>query len=466
MPVDGRREDMSTLIRWDDLTRNADIIPAKHILFVMDACYSGLALQRTPSVGEQRFVSDMLKRFSRQVIAAGKADQPVADGGGPTGKNSLFTGYLLEGMRGKATNKGVLTASYLMNYVYQMVASDERSNQTPHFGHIEGDGDFILTTPHNEHLTGNATGNISVIVVKDRPDAKSSDAPSSIVGPSFAEKSGYLDPESDSFGQNEWTAKLEGHLWKPSPGALDQTWAGRLSLVIEPISGQSVTLDLLKLAQELPNSRWPRPDSYGAFIMPARAITTSKSVVLYQSSEPYYSETMEGKVWSSFFRIERNGAIEYSDSTSTTRTYTRDDGAMMKAFRYVPIVARVWSFLREAHQILNEAGYQSEVRYLVNLVSTNDTLLVDFAKRPGVDGQRWSQTFEFDGVFAGSLSKWKCHDVNIQIPFRIDLGSLNDISMKKLVVECAEGLGLAYNHQSKPRCFPPGTDDIPWEEVR
>jgi hypothetical protein len=55
-------------------------------------------MQRTATVGEQRFISDVMQRLSRQVIAAGKADEAVADGGGPTGKNSLFTGHLLDGV--------------------------------------------------------------------------------------------------------------------------------------------------------------------------------------------------------------------------------------------------------------------------------------------------------------------------------------------------------------------------------
>jgi uncharacterized caspase-like protein len=104
VPVDGDWKDKSTLVRWDELTRNADIIPAKHILFVMDACYSGSAIQRGTSPGDRRFISDILQRRSRQVVTAGKSDQQVADGGGPTGRNSIFTGHLLEGLRGKAAN--------------------------------------------------------------------------------------------------------------------------------------------------------------------------------------------------------------------------------------------------------------------------------------------------------------------------------------------------------------------------
>ena len=33
VPVDGYPGDISTLIRWDELTRNADLINAKHIFF-------------------------------------------------------------------------------------------------------------------------------------------------------------------------------------------------------------------------------------------------------------------------------------------------------------------------------------------------------------------------------------------------------------------------------------------------
>jgi uncharacterized caspase-like protein len=71
VPSDGKVDDLSTLIRWDELTRNAELIPAKHILFLMDACYGGLALKRkAPQSGSMRFFKDMLQRYSRQVISS------------------------------------------------------------------------------------------------------------------------------------------------------------------------------------------------------------------------------------------------------------------------------------------------------------------------------------------------------------------------------------------------------------
>lgn len=149
VPYDADMSDFSTFIRWDDLTRNADHIRAKHILFLMDACYSGLAVTRSVGPGGARFLKDMLLRYSRQVLAAGKADETVADSGGPLPNHSVFTGHLIEGLRGKAaTDAGVITAAGLMAYVYYRVATDKNSNQTPHYGHIEGDGDLILVAPN------------------------------------------------------------------------------------------------------------------------------------------------------------------------------------------------------------------------------------------------------------------------------------------------------------------------------
>ncbi len=145
LPVDGDPLDLSTLIRWDDLTRNADLISAKHMLFVMDACYGGLALTRNPvPAGSMRFLRDMLRRFSRQVLTAGKADEAVADADGPRSGHSLFTGHLLDALEGGATSEEVITASGVMAYVYQKVTRDQYSQQTPHYGFLDGDGDFIF----------------------------------------------------------------------------------------------------------------------------------------------------------------------------------------------------------------------------------------------------------------------------------------------------------------------------------
>lgn len=148
VPSDGTLDDLSTLVRWDDLTRNSELIPAKHILFVMDACYGGLALHRQMPPGSSRFLKNMLQRYSRQVLTAGKADEPVADAGGPRAGHSIFTGHLLNALDGAAADgSGIISANAVMAYVVERVSKDPHSLQSPHFGFFDGDGDFIFAAP-------------------------------------------------------------------------------------------------------------------------------------------------------------------------------------------------------------------------------------------------------------------------------------------------------------------------------
>ena len=141
-------DNIASYIPWTYFTNNSDLIHAKHILFIIDACYGGLALTRNVGSGSSRFVKDMLQRLSRQVVTSGKADEVVADGGGPLADHSIFTGHLLEGLAGKAgTGQGIITGNSLMAYVYSQVSQDANSHQTPQYGHLSGDGDFIFNPP-------------------------------------------------------------------------------------------------------------------------------------------------------------------------------------------------------------------------------------------------------------------------------------------------------------------------------
>lgn len=153
VPVDGDRDNTATLIRWDELILNSELISAKHILFIMDACYGGLAFKRALPTGTMRFLKDMCQRLARQVLTAGKANEVVSDSGGPIPEHSVFTGHLIEALKGKAeTEKGIITANGVMAYVYNKVANDHRSQQTPHYGSIDGDGDFIFRADMLEGL--------------------------------------------------------------------------------------------------------------------------------------------------------------------------------------------------------------------------------------------------------------------------------------------------------------------------
>lgn len=165
VPYDGNTETLSSLIRWDELTRNAALINAKHIFFIMDACYGGLAITRGLPPGSMRFLKDMLLRYSRQVLTAGKANEEVYDSGGPLANHSVFTGHLLEALNGKAaTDDGIITANGVMAYTYERVSKDLYSEQTPHYGFIEGDGDFIFNPPDISVLTKSDTKDEDVLI--------------------------------------------------------------------------------------------------------------------------------------------------------------------------------------------------------------------------------------------------------------------------------------------------------------
>lgn len=114
----------------------------------MDACYGGLAISRAVPPGSLRFLKDMLARYARQVLTAGKANEVVADSGGPRPGHSVFTGHLLDALEGaaKATDE-VLSANMIMSYVYTRVSKDPQSRQSPHFGFLDGDGDMIFSAP-------------------------------------------------------------------------------------------------------------------------------------------------------------------------------------------------------------------------------------------------------------------------------------------------------------------------------
>lgn len=116
----------------------------------------------------------MLQRYSRQVLTAGKANEVVADSGGPLPKHSVFTGHFLQGLQGSAaTGEGIITANGIMAYVYDRVAKDIHSQQTPHYGFLDGDGDFIFAAPNIKALTEkeNVDEDILVSIPTPSPEA-------------------------------------------------------------------------------------------------------------------------------------------------------------------------------------------------------------------------------------------------------------------------------------------------------
>jgi uncharacterized caspase-like protein len=147
VPVDADASNYySTAISMTSLREASDLIAAKHIYFIMDSCYSGLALSRGMGAfsKDRSYLDEISRRASRQILTAGGADQQVADDG--PGGHSVFTWSLLEGLQGKADldGNGVITASELGAYVSPIVSSFAK--QTPTVGNLVGSegGEFIF----------------------------------------------------------------------------------------------------------------------------------------------------------------------------------------------------------------------------------------------------------------------------------------------------------------------------------
>jgi tetratricopeptide (TPR) repeat protein len=147
VPVDADPSNYyATAISMTSLREASDLIAAKHIYFVMDSCYSGLALTRAAGMfsKDRSYLDEISRRSSRQILTAGGADQQVADDG--PGGHSVFTWTLLEGLQGKADldGNGVITASELGAYVSPIVASFAK--QTPAVGNLVGSegGEFLF----------------------------------------------------------------------------------------------------------------------------------------------------------------------------------------------------------------------------------------------------------------------------------------------------------------------------------
>ncbi|MEI6608137.1 MAG: caspase family protein [Deltaproteobacteria bacterium] len=133
-------------------------IPAKHVFYVMDACYSGLLTTRSVDGKTRRdlsYLKEITKESARQVLTAGGKGEEALDGG-PKG-HSVFTGRLIEILENAPD---FITANELQASIKEKVHSDASARnhtQTPGFGALYGLGDFVFIPKQQDRL-GDLTG--------------------------------------------------------------------------------------------------------------------------------------------------------------------------------------------------------------------------------------------------------------------------------------------------------------------
>jgi uncharacterized caspase-like protein len=120
-------------------------LPVKHILFALDNCFSGYAKRRDIVASPAGPVLSALAREPVvQVLTAGaEGERAIEDGG-----HGIFTKHLLKGLEGWADPDGAgLTALKLATFVQERVVRESNGRQTPQYGKIEGEGEFIFRPP-------------------------------------------------------------------------------------------------------------------------------------------------------------------------------------------------------------------------------------------------------------------------------------------------------------------------------
>ena len=144
MPIDADEKQLyATAISMKSLRDMARRLPAKHIFFAIDSCYSGYAVTRGVTIKRGRLgAHSFTEKRVVQVLTAGQRDQPVIEDAG----HGLFTKYLLQGLQGAADiNKdGVLTVIELGQWAQGQVIRESEKKQVPMFGTLDGEGQFVV----------------------------------------------------------------------------------------------------------------------------------------------------------------------------------------------------------------------------------------------------------------------------------------------------------------------------------
>jgi len=146
VPVDATTDDaFSTAISMEKIQDLSRRIPAKHLYYAMDSCYSGLGLARGIAVtrpGGDYAAEATSRRAVQMMTAGGEGEQAIEVGG-----RGLFTTYLLEAIGGAADANadGYVSASEIGLFVRPRVAGASNGRQTPQFGTLDGSGEVLFS---------------------------------------------------------------------------------------------------------------------------------------------------------------------------------------------------------------------------------------------------------------------------------------------------------------------------------
>ena len=150
IPVEGDSEDLYlTGLPMEELRQIALISRAKHMLYLVDACYGGIAAVGSRGLDSKRtpnYIDKITKDKSRQVITAGGRGEQVIEK--PEWGHSAFTLNLKRGLqdsRADYNSDGYITANELGLFLREKVTIDSDNQQTPQYGRMTSqEGEFVF----------------------------------------------------------------------------------------------------------------------------------------------------------------------------------------------------------------------------------------------------------------------------------------------------------------------------------
>ena len=155
LPVDGNDENLYvSSIAMDELKRISLMSKAKHLLYLVDACYGGLLTIGSRGIDPQttsNYIDKITEDKARQIITAGGRDEEVMEKS--EWGHSAFTKNLIRALKdGKAdySEDGIITAAELGIYLNEKVTIDSENQQTPQYGRMTSqEGEFVFVYAEN-----------------------------------------------------------------------------------------------------------------------------------------------------------------------------------------------------------------------------------------------------------------------------------------------------------------------------
>ena len=168
IPVEGDSEELYlTGLPMEELRQIALISRAKHMLYLVDACYGGIAAigsRGLDSKNTPNYIDKITKDKSRQIITAGGRGEQVIEK--PEWGHSAFTLNLKRGLKdGRADYNadGYITANELGLFLREKVTIDSENQQTPQYGRMTSqEGEFVFINKKTKLIEDNNIENAKI----------------------------------------------------------------------------------------------------------------------------------------------------------------------------------------------------------------------------------------------------------------------------------------------------------------